>query len=150
MKSENRFNKLVFNTTDDTKLTIARIIVGMIFISEGIQKLLIVSYMGPTMFKDAGFENTMFWVYFTGAFEISSGILILLGFLTRLASIPLLIVMITALITTKLPLLINNDFWTFAHEYNVEFALTLLLIVLFIWGGGKWSVDQKIFRSQQN
>jgi len=149
MKTENLFNSLVLNTTDDNKLTIARIIVGMIFISEGIQKLLIVSYMGPTMFKDAGFENTMFWVNFTGAFEISCGILILLGFLTRLASIPLLIIMITALITTKLPLLTNKDFWTFAHGYNVEFALTLLLIMLFIWGGGKWSVDQKIVRSQQ-
>jgi len=147
MKTENRFNKLVLNTSDDNKLTVIRLIVGLIFISEGIQKLLIVSFAGPAMFKDAGFNNPMFWVNFTAAFEISCGLLVLFGFLTRLASIPLLIIMIAALFITKLPLLAYDDFWTFAHEYNTDFALTLLLILLLVYGGGKWSADLKMLRS---
>jgi uncharacterized membrane protein YphA (DoxX/SURF4 family) len=90
----------------------------------------------------------MFWVYFTGAFEIFCGILILFGLLTRLASIPLLTIMIIAFITTKLPLLTTNGFWTFSHEYSIEFSLTLLLTLLLIYGGGKWSVDLKIIQSK--
>ncbi len=41
--------------------------------------------------------------YFVGGFEIACGILILLGLYTRLAAIPL-IIMLTALITTKIPI----------------------------------------------
>jgi putative oxidoreductase len=147
MKKESSIVNLILNTTDDNKIIIVRLIAGLIFISEGIQQFLIVSMVGPELFKDAGFENPMFWADFTGAFEIACGILVLIGFLTRLASIPLLIIMITALITTKLPLLAHEDFWAFAHEYNIDFALTLLLIMLLISGGGKFSADLKIFRS---
>jgi putative oxidoreductase len=147
MKKGSRIINQILNTTDDRKIIIARLIVGLIFISEGIQQFLIVSMVGPELFKDAGFDNPMFWANFTGVFEIACGLLVLFGFLTRLASIPLLIIMITALITTKLPLLANEDFWSFAHEYNIDFALTLLLIMLLISGGGKWSADLKILRA---
>jgi uncharacterized membrane protein YphA (DoxX/SURF4 family) len=56
--------------------------------------------------------------------------------------------MIIAFITTKLPLLATKGFWTFSHEYSTEFSLTFLLILLFIYGGGKWSVDLKILQSK--
>jgi uncharacterized membrane protein YphA (DoxX/SURF4 family) len=56
--------------------------------------------------------------------------------------------MITALLTTKLPLLATNGFWTFLHDYSTDFSLTLLLILLIIYGGGKWSVDFKISLSK--
>jgi uncharacterized membrane protein YphA (DoxX/SURF4 family) len=73
--------------------------------------------------------------------------MILFGLLTRLASVPLLTIMIVAFITTKLPLLTTKGFWTFAHEYSIDFSLTVLLIMLFIYGGGKWSVDLRISQS---
>lgn len=147
MKTESRIKTLILNTEDDKKLVLLRLIVGLIFLSEGIQKYLIVSVVGPVFFQESGFNNPMFWVYLAGSFEIFCGILILIGLLTRLASIPLLTIMITAFITVKLPLLNNRGFWTFLHEYNIDFSLTLLLIVLIIYGGGKWSVDSKILRS---
>ncbi len=134
----------ILQTGNDSKIIFARIITGLIFISEGIQKYLIISMLGPSYFKEIGFGHPMFWAHFTGAFEISCGILILIGLLTRLATIPLLIVMITAFITTKLPLLHSSGILTFAHEYRIDFSLTLLLILLIIYGGGKWSVDLKI------
>ena len=124
-----------------------RLITGLIFISEGLQKYLIVTMFGPAVFKAIGFSNPMFWVYFTGTFEILCGTLILFGFLTRLAAIPLLTIMIIAFITTKLPLLSAKGFWTFTHEYSEDFSLTLLLIMLLIFGGGKWSLDSKILHS---
>jgi putative oxidoreductase len=137
----------ILDTGNDSKLIIARIITGLIFISEGIQKYMVVSMLGPAYFKEIGFGNSLFWAHFTGAFELSCGILIFIGLLTRLATIPLLIIMITAFFKTKVPLLINSGILTFVHEYRIDFALTLLLIMLMIYGGGKWSVDLKI--SQQ-
>ncbi|GAB6278139.1 MAG: hypothetical protein STSR0006_01340 [Lentimicrobium sp.] len=88
-----------------------------------------------------------FWAYFAGTFEIICGSLILLGLLTRIAAIPLFIIMITAFTTTKLPILIDSGFWKMAHEYRTDFAMTLLLIYLFIYGSGKWSIDMKIYKS---
>ena len=147
MKTESNIKTQILNTGDDNKLIFIRLIVGLIFISEGIQKYLILDVLGPAFFKEIGFTHPMLWAYFTGAFEIFCGILILFGLLTRLASIPLLTIMITAFITVKLPLLNNRGFWTFLHEYNIDFSLTLLLILLIIYGSGKWSVDSKILRS---
>jgi len=134
----------ILDTGNDSKLIFARIITGLIFISEGIQKYLIVSMLGPAYFEEIGFGHPMFWAHFTGAVEISCGILILIGFLSRLASIPLLIVMITALFKVKIPLLLTDGFLTFTHEYRIDFALTLLLILLIFYGSGKWSVDLRI------
>ena len=150
MKTESSIKTRILNTGDDNKIIFIRFLVGFIFISEGIQKYLFVEMLGPGRFIELGFSNAIFWAYFTGAFEIFCGTLVLFGLLTRLASIPLLTIMITALITTKLPLLVAKGFWTFAHEYNKDFALTLLLIMLIIYGGGKWSVDLRILKPKNS
>jgi len=138
----------ILSTASDGKTVLIRLIVGLIFISEGIQKYLVVTMIGPDYFKEIGFGHPMFWAYFAGAFEIVCGFMILFGLLTRLASIPLLIIMITAFITTKLPILTDKGLLTFLHEYRIDFSLTLLLILLIAYGGGKWSADLKIFLSK--
>jgi putative oxidoreductase len=147
MKKKGSLKTLILNTEDDPKIILVRLIVGLIFISEGIQKFLFLEVLGPGLFTEIGFSHPLFWAYVTGAFEILCGFLVLLGLTTRLASIPLLVIMITALITTKLPILATRGIWTFLHEYRVDFSLTLLLILLIFHGGGKWSVDSKILRS---
>jgi len=118
--------------------------VGAIFLSEGIQKFLYADTLGVGRFAKIGFENPEFWATFTGGFEIICGILILLGLLTRFASIPLLIIMIVAFISTKYPILIDEGFWQMAHEYRTDFAMTIGSIFLLIRGGGKWSLDKKL------
>jgi uncharacterized membrane protein YphA (DoxX/SURF4 family) len=65
-----------------------------------------------------------------GTFEMVCGVLILIGFFTKLAAIPLLIIMIVAFITTKVPIIMGKGFWPFAHEYRTDFAMTLLLLVI--------------------
>jgi len=144
MKTGPSIKLKILNTESDYKIIVMRIIVGLIFISEGILKYLMMQWLGPGRFTEIGFRDAFFWAYFTGAFEVICGILVLLGLLTRLASIPLLIIMITAFITTKLPILTTQGFWTFIHDYTTDFSLTLLLIMLIICGGGKWSIDLKI------
>ena len=130
--------------TSDMPLLICRLIVGLIFLSEGIQKYLLPDAVGTGRFEEIGFSDPSFWAYFTGCFEIICGILILIGLLTRLAAIPLLIIMIVAFISTKVPILMDKGFWNFAREYRTDFAMTMLLIFLLIYGGGTHSIDKKI------
>jgi putative oxidoreductase len=130
-----------FNAGNSNKTFLIRLIVGLIFLSEGIQKYLFPGLLGPGRFEKIGFADPAFWAYFTGTFEIICGIFILLGFLTRLASIPLLIVMMTAFVTTKLPILTEKGFWTFAHEYRTDFAMTCLLIWLLMEGARKRQIN---------
>jgi len=144
METKKGVKAIVLDTLSDNKIVIIRVIVGLIFLSEGIQKYLFPELLGTGRFIKIGFTDPAFWAYFAGTFEIICGTFILFGLLTRLASIPLFIIMMTAFVTTKWPLLIDKGFWVMAHEYRTDFAMTLLLIYLIISGGGKWSVDSKI------
>jgi putative oxidoreductase len=132
------------NKTGNVPALLCRLAVGLIFLSEGLQKYLFPATLGTDRFEKIGFNHAAFWAYFTGTFEIVCGILILIGLFTRLAAIPLLIIMIVAFITTKYPELIEKGFWFMAHDYRTDFAMTLLLIYLLLYGGGKNSVDYKI------
>jgi putative oxidoreductase len=122
---------------------IVRLAVGLIFLSEGLQKYITPDAAGIGRFTKIGFSYPSFWAYFTDTFEIICGILILMDLRTRLAAIPLLIIMIVAFISTKIPFLIDKGFWNFAHEYRTDFAMTMLLIFLIIYGGSNRSIDQK-------
>jgi putative oxidoreductase len=147
MNTSRKFTANVLRTFDDNRALIIRLIVGLIFLSEGIQKYLFPELLGTGRFEKIGFTNPAFWAYFTGSFEIICGLFVLLGFLIRLASIPLFIIMMTAFVTTKWPLLTDKGFWSFAHEYRTDFAMTLLLIWLIVYGAGRWSVDAGIIKS---
>ncbi|NUM32856.1 MAG: DoxX family protein [Bacteroidetes bacterium] len=141
------FQKII--QTDSSKTTIIiRLMVGAIFLSEGIQKFLFSEIVGAGRFKKIGFDNPEFWAQFTGFFEILCGSLILAGFLTRLATIPLLSIMLVAFITTKYPILIDKGFWIMAHEYRTDFAMTLGNLFLLIKGSGNWSTDFKILNKK--
>jgi putative oxidoreductase len=150
MKIEKIFKASILATANDNRVTIIRLIVGLIFLSEGIQKYLFPDLVGAGRFETIGFADPAFWAYFAGTFEILCGIFVLFGFLTRLAAIPLFIIMMTAFVTTKWPLLVNKGFWTMAHEYRTDFAMTLLIIYLFIYGGGKWSVDSILTKPKKS
>jgi len=134
----------IFKTQDDNRAILVRLIVGLVFLTEGIQKYLFPDLLGTGRFLTIGFNNPAFWAYFTGTFEILCGALVIMGLITRLASIPLIIIMVTAFITTKIPILVHKGVWPWAHEYRTDFAMTLLLIYLLIYGAGRWSFDSKI------
>ena len=130
--------------TTNMPTLLVRLAVGFIFLSEGLQKYIMPDATGTGRFAKIGFAHPAFWAHFAGTFEIACGILILIGLLTPLAAIPLLIIMIVAFITTKIPILDNQGFWAFAHEYRTDFAMTLLLLYLLLYGSGNNSLDKKI------
>jgi uncharacterized membrane protein YphA (DoxX/SURF4 family) len=144
MKIKEGFLAIILTSTDDRRVILVRLIVGLVFLTEGIQKFLFPALLGTGRFTQIGFSDPAFWAYFTGSFEIVCGTLLLAGLLTRVAALPLFIIMLTAFITTKWPLLIHKGIWAMAHEYRTDFAMTLLLIYLFFSGGGKWSADSAI------
>jgi uncharacterized membrane protein YphA (DoxX/SURF4 family) len=126
-------HKNIFSTSNDNRAILVRLTVGLIFLTEGIQKYLFPELLGTGRFLTIGFNHPAFWAHFTGTFEIICGGLIIIGLITRLASVPLIFIMITAFITTKIPILVNKGFWPWAHEYRTDFAMTLLLIYLLIY-----------------
>jgi putative oxidoreductase len=134
--------------TDDSKTTILiRLMVGAVFLSEGIQKFLFPALRGAGRFEKIGLPEPEFLGYFVGTFEILCGVLILLGLLTRLASIPLIIIMLVAIATTKTQVLAEKGFWEMLHGSRTDWSMLLGSIFLLIRGGGKWSIDKSIKNS---
>jgi len=123
-------------------IVLVRIAVGPIFFTQGILKY-IDPNLGVVRFSRIGFPNPYFTAHFVGTFEILCGFLLLLGLWTRLVSIPLLIVITTAIATTKIPELFraNQGFWYMVSDARTDFAMFCCLIFLISVGGGSWSVD---------
>ena len=142
-----RFQKII--QTDNSKTTILiRLMVGAVFLSEGIQKFLFVEKLGVGRFAKIGLPNPEFLAPFVGSFEIVCGILILIGLLTRLSAIPTLIIMIVAIATTKADVLMNEGFWEMLHGSRTDWAMLLGSIYLIIKGGGNWSLDKNLNKSK--
>ncbi|MBS1603344.1 MAG: DoxX family protein [Bacteroidetes bacterium] len=124
-------------------LLLLRWVPGFVFLTEGLQKLLFPELLGTGRFGKLGFAHPGFWADWTGSFEIGCGLLLLVGLLTRWATVPLLIIMGVAFITTKWPELMEKGFWVFAHDYRTDFAMTLTLVAVLLLGAGGWSLDAK-------
>ena len=124
---------------------IVRLLVGLVFLSEGIQKFLFPVADGAGRFAKLGIPYPTFLSLFVGATEIICGLLLIIGLLTRLASVPILIVILSAIYTTKVPTLMDKGFWAAAHDGRADFCMLMGLIFLLIYGAGKYSADIKLF-----
>ncbi len=121
-----------------------RLAVGLIFLTQGILKY-IDPAMGVIRFTRIGFPHPYFTAHFVGAVEIVCSSLVLLGLWTRLAALPLLIVISTAIATTKIPELFrpNQGFWYMVSDARTDFAMFCCLIFLLLEGGGSWALDAR-------
>jgi putative oxidoreductase len=101
--------------------------------------------MGVNRFTKIGFAHPYFTAHFVGAFGMICGVLALLGLFVRLAAIPLLIIICTAIVTTKIPELSRpgQGFWFMVSDARTEFSMLMSLLFLIIAGAGSWSVDSK-------
>jgi putative oxidoreductase len=136
--------------TDSSKTTIIiRLMVGAVFLSEGIQKFLFADTLGAGRFAKIGLPSPEFLGSFVGSFEIVCGALVLLGLLTRFASIPLIIIMLVAIATTKAEVLADKGFWEMLHGSRTDWAMLLGSIFLLIKGGGFWSLDKRMMKNEK-
>jgi putative oxidoreductase len=119
--------------------------VGAVFLSEGTQKFLFPDQLGAGRFLKIGLPAPDLLGPFVGSAEIVCGILVLMGLVTRLAVVPLLIIIAVALTTTKWPMLADQGFWSMAHEAPTDWSMTLGALFLLIVGAGPWSLDARLF-----
>ena len=131
-------------------IILVRVMVACVFLSEGLQKFLFSDSLGVGRFIKIGIPLPGVMAPFVGIVEIVCGVLILLGLFTQLATIPLIIDMLVAISTTKIPLLLEKGFWAMAHEARVDWSMTLGLIFLLIVGSGRWSLDDYRIRIKSN
>jgi putative oxidoreductase len=137
-----------------------RVMVGAVFLSEGLQKFLYPAYVGAGRFERIGIPNPEVIAPLVGTVEIVCGTLVLLGLLTRWAVLPLLGIMAVAFLTTKLPVLAGQDlgpfrvrqlsyygFWSFAHESRTDFSMVMGSLFLWWAGPGPWSLDARRTRT---
>jgi len=106
---------------------------------EGIQKFLFPA-LGVDRFGKIGIPNPHVMAPVVGAVEIVCGAMVILGLWTRLATIPLLAVIGTAIVTTKIPMLYQQGVWAMLHEARVDFSMALGLVFLLIAGGGAFAL----------
>ncbi len=135
-----------FTTNDLGATLIVRIVLGYVFLVAGLQKFIFPDDMGPGRFEEMGYSFPAFTAYFVGFFETAGAILILVGLATRFAAVPIIIIMLTAIVTTKFPILADDGFWSFAHALRLDFSM--LMCALFMWfaGADKRSVDARLMK----
>jgi len=123
-------------------ILLIRLAVGLIFFTQGILKFTDPK-MGVVRFTRIGFPHPYFTAHFVGIFEIVCGFLVVLGLWTRASAIPLLIVISTAIATTKIPELLrpNQGFWFMVSDARADFAMLCSLLFLICAGGGGWSLE---------
>ncbi|MGB8496318.1 MAG: DoxX family protein [Candidatus Acidiferrum sp.] len=125
-------------------ILLIRLAVGLIFFTQGILKYTDLN-MGVARFTRIGFPHPYFTAHFVGTFEVVCGVLVLLGLWTRVSAVPLLIVIATAIATTKVPELFRagQGFWYMVSDARTDFAMFCSLLFLISVGGGAWSLDAR-------
>ncbi len=136
--------KQILLTTAPPATLLIRLMVGGVFLSEGIQKFLFPATRGTGRFITIGLPNPDFLGPFVGTFETLCGLAILVGLFTRLAVLPTLAIMGVAIVTTKLPILRNEGFWEMAHAMRTDYSMLLGSLFLLGVGAGPWSLDRFI------
>ena len=152
-----RFGSKVTATSAPRSVILVRLIVGAVFLSEGIQKFLFPNDLGVGRFIKIGIPAPQIMAPFVGVIEIVCGTLIIIGLLTRLAAALLIFDILVAIISTKIPILLGHGFWRFSlsklptygfwsmvHEARVDYAMLLGSIFLLIIGAGAWSIDARL------
>jgi putative oxidoreductase len=123
-------------------LLLLRLLVGWVFLSEGIQKFLYPAALGAGRFQKIGIPAAAFTGPFVGIVECVCGTLLIVGLFTALATIPLLIDIAVAIATTKVPLLLKQGFWAAMHEGRTDFCMLLGLVAILLLGAGGLSLDR--------
>lgn len=145
----NRVKKTLHTTAPKATIFI-RFSVGLIFFTQGILKYTDPNW-GIIRFTHIGFPYPGFTAHFVGTFEIAWGLLVTIGLFTRIANIPLLIINLTAIVTTKIPELSRSaqGFWFMVSDGRTDFAMFTGILFILIAGAGSISLDAIIIKDRK-
>lgn len=130
-------------------MLLVRVIVGLVFLTEGILKFMYPDELGAGRFAHIGLPFPHALAPFVGGVEIAAGGAVLLNVYAGDASGLLLCVIVTALATTKVPILLGHGYWHFGvpkgvahtglvgfiHEARTDLAMLFCLVAVMVEKG---------------
>ncbi|WNF23441.1 DoxX family protein [Mesobacillus jeotgali] len=126
----------------DLGLLIIRLVIGILFIGHGAQKLF--GWFGGYglkgtggWFDSIGMKPGVTMALFAGLAELIGGILLGAGFLTPLAALMIAGTMLMAIIKVHAP----NGLWSTANGYEYNLTLIAVTVGLALIGPGKYAID---------
>jgi uncharacterized membrane protein YphA (DoxX/SURF4 family) len=132
----------------DIPMILIRAIVGLVFLTEGILKFAHPDELGAGRFAGIGLPLPHLLGPLVGVCEVAGGVAVLLNFYAGDAALLLLVVIVTALITTKLPILLGRPLGPFAlakaphyglmgflHEARVDLCMIFGTVAVLIDSG---------------
>ena len=124
-----------------------RLIAGILFTAHGAQKLFAwfgYGLDGTGQWMDSiGLSPGYLMALMAGSAEFFGGLFLIAGFLMRPTSFVLAITMVVAIFTVH----IDNGLFMSNNGYEFGLSLLAITIALFIQGGGKYSIDEKIYQT---
>jgi putative oxidoreductase len=134
-----------------------RLMAGAVFLWEGILKFVYVN-QGIGRFTKLGIPFPLVTAPFVGWLEIIGGICLILGVGTRLVTIPFIVEMVVAMLSTKPRLYLGTSplpappvppqvgMWAVLHEIRSEYAQLMTCAFLLVAGPGPASLDAALRR----
>ncbi len=129
-------------------MILIRVIVGLVFLTEGILKFMLPGELGAGRFAHIGLPYPHLLAPFVGGVEIAAGAALILNFQAGPAALLLLAVILTALITTKIPILLGHSLGRFAparlndygllsflHEARTDLCMLFGCVAILVDGG---------------
>ncbi|MBI3449797.1 MAG: DoxX family membrane protein [Acidobacteria bacterium] len=142
------FTTRITASTAPPATLLVRAVVGAVFLLEGILKFINPQELGVGRFVKIGIPFPSFFAPFDGVFEIACGVLLILGLMTRLGAISMIVNMIVAITSTKIPMLLHDGFFKAAHEARLDVSMLLACIFLLRVGAGPLSLDSLFAREE--
>jgi uncharacterized membrane protein YphA (DoxX/SURF4 family) len=132
--------------TIDIVALVVRLVAGAIFVAQGYIKLLRPPNAPhgranlEAMIRDRGMARPRELALFVSILELTCGAALVAGFATRLAVIPLAVILIVAILGFKLRS-------GFVGGWDWPLSVLTLLAVIGLLGAGAWSVDAFLLRT---
>lgn len=114
--------------------------VGYVFITSGLMKLVVPDFRGVFTGLGLPFPELALWL--VAIVEIACGMLIAGRMYVRQAALPLIVIMIVAILMTKLPMLTRAGFLAFAFEARLDIVMIVLLVIIWRSVPGKSTIDR--------